>query len=353
MANDHFPHFTFSGDARTRGLAYGRTLSERIHAVFAHYRDRLFAKSDLSEAQLTARAEQVRALIADFNYEYVAELDAIAEAAGMPRWQIYVLNARTEILNAQVGECTSVCFPQARLLGQTWDWFEEFEEFAVLVTYEQPDDSHVFAFTEPGMLAKIGFNSAGVGVCLNFLEHKHALDGLPVHILTRAILDTDSVAAARACIERSGHGKSSHFLIADSDGDALSIEFMGAVSAEVEPTGTVYLHTNHCIFPGAPDDATEETSSSALRLASGRTCLDSNADRTFDVMKRLLLNEKGGDFAINNPYHPSVNFPSERLGTCATLMMDLARREIHVRKGPHGANPFRVYALDGTASVAA
>ena len=352
MAN-YFPHFTFSGDARTRGLAYGRTLGERIHAVFAHYHERLFAKSGLSETQLTERAERVRALISGFNGEYITELDAIAEAADLPRWQIYVLNARTEILNADVGECTSLCFPQARLLGQTWDWFEEFEEFAVLVTYERPDGSRVFAFTEPGMLAKIGFNSAGVGVCLNFLEHKHALDGIPVHILTRAILDTDSVAAARACVERSGHGKSSHFLIADGDGNVLSIEFMGAVLAEVERMGDAYLHTNHCIFPGAPDDATEETSSSALRLASGRSCLQSRAERTFDVMKQLLLNENGGDFAINNPFHPSVNFPSERLGTCATLMMDLAQREIHVRKGPHGTNPFRVYALDGTASVAA
>lgn len=349
----YFSHFTFSGDARTRGLVYGRTLSEQIHAVFAHYQERLFVKSGLSETALTERAERVRTLISNFNDEYVAELDAIAEAAAMPRWQIYVLNARTEILNADVGECTSLCFPEARLLGQTWDWFEEFEEFAVLVTYDRPDGRRVLAFTEPGMLAKIGFNSAGVGVCLNFLEHKHALDGIPVHLLTRAILDTDSVTAARVCIERSGHGKSSHFLIADDGGDALSIEFMGATSAAVEPAGDALLHTNHCIFAGAPDGGTEAGSSSALRLASGRSCLDTNSDRTFDVMKQLLLIENGGDFAINNPYHPSVNFPGERLGTCATLMMDLARREIHVRKGPHGANPFRVYALDGTASVAA
>ena len=352
MAN-YFPHFTFSGDARTRGLAYGHTLGERIRAVFAHYHGRLFAKSGLSDDELDERAERVRTLIATFNSDYVAELDAIAEAATVPRWQICVLNARTEILNANVGECTSVCFPQARLLGQTWDWFEEFEEFAVLVTYERPDGGRVFAFTEPGMLAKIGFNSAGVGVCLNFLHHQHALDGIPVHILTRAILDTDSVAAARACIQRSGQGKSSHFLIADSDGDALSIEFMGDVSAEVQPIRNALLHTNHCIFTGAPDDATEEGSSSALRLANGQTCLLSNAKRNAEVMMQLLLNETGGDFAINNPYHASVNFHGERLGTCASLLMDLARREIRIRKGPHSTNPFRVYSLDGTASVAA
>lgn len=352
MAN-HFPHFNFSGDARARGLAYGRTLSQRINAVFAYYRERLFAKSGLSDTQLNERAERVRTMISAFNGEYVTELDAIAEAAGVPRWQIYVLNARTEILNADIGECTSLCFPEARLLGQTWDWFEEFEEFAVLVTYRRPGAPDVLALTEPGMLAKIGLNSFGVGICLNFLQHKHALGGIPVHILTRAVLDCDSVKAARLCAARSGYGKSSHFLIADSEGDVNSIEFMGDTAAEVEPITTAYLHTNHCIFPGAPDDATEETSSSALRLDAGQTYLQNNAKRTFSVMQHLLSREDGGDFAINNPYHPSVNFPGERIGTCATLLMDLARRQIHVRKGPHDKNPFRVYALDHATSTIA
>jgi isopenicillin-N N-acyltransferase-like protein len=349
MAN-HFPHFSFSGDARVRGLAHGRTLGQRIHAVFAHYHERLFAKSGLSDTELNERAERVRAIILAFNEEYVIELDAIAEAAALPRWQIYVLNARTEILNADIGECTSLCFPEARLLGQTWDWFEEFEDFAVLVTYIRPSGPDILALTEPGMLAKIGLNSSGIGICLNFLQHQHALDGVPVHILTRAILDCDSVKTARLCIARSGYGKSSHFLIADSNGDVHSIEFMGDTAAEVEPLTTAYLHTNHCISPGAPDDATEETSSSALRLKAGRTYLHKNARRSFDVMQNLLSREEGGDFAINNPYHSSVNFPGERIGTCATLLMDLTRRQIHVRKGPHDKNPFEVYALEQATS---
>ena len=67
MSANHFLHFIFSGDARTRGLAYGRTLGERIHAVFAHYHERLFAKSALSESELIDRAERVRALIENFN----------------------------------------------------------------------------------------------------------------------------------------------------------------------------------------------------------------------------------------------------------------------------------------------
>jgi isopenicillin-N N-acyltransferase-like protein len=351
MTAEHFSHFTFSGDARSRGLAYGRELGVRIHATFARYNDRLFAKSHLSEQDFVERAERVLLIIEDFNSDFVTELDAIAEAAGMARWQIYLLNARTEILNAEVGECTALCFPDSALLGQTWDWFDGFEELTVLVTYERPNGARILAFTEPGMLAKIGFNSAGVGVCLNYLDHRHELDGVPVHILTRAILECDDVAGARRSIEHSGFGKSSHFLIADAAGDALSIEFMGANAAQVEQSCNAYLHTNHCIFPGAPADATEKTSSTAQRLARAQSLLASTPERSFAVLHRILTDEDGGDVAINNPFHPSVVFPGEQVGSCGTFIMDLPRGQMHVRKGPGATNPFRTYGLDGSISA--
>lgn len=353
MSGEYFPHFTFSGDARARGLEYGRTLGDRIHATFAVYHQRLFAKSHLSENDFMSRAGRVRSIINEFNPNFVIELDAIAEAAHMAQWQIYLLNARTEILNAEVGECTALSFPKSGLLGQTWDWFDGFEELTVLITYEREDGSNILAFTEPGMLAKIGFNSSGVGVCLNFLDHRHVLDGVPVHILTRAILECESVGQARHTIERAGFGKSSHFLIADTAGDALSIEFMGSRAATVEQYRGAYVHTNHCIFPDAPTDATESTSSTAQRLKRARALLESTDDRSFAVIKEILTDEHGGDLAINNPFHPSTVFPGEQIGSCGTFIMDLSRGEMHVRKGPAQTNPFRTYAPSGPASVAA
>ena len=346
MITEHFPHFTFIGDAQNRGLAYGETLRDRIHTTFEVYHERLFAKSRLTESDFIARAEHVRSIIMNFNRELTQELDAIAEASEMPGWQIYLLNARTEILNAKIDECTTVCFPQSALLGQTWDWFEGFEELTILVTYERPDGSKILTFSEPGMLAKIGLNSAGVGVCLNYLNHRHTLDGLPVHILARAILECPSVADARRSIKRAGFGKSSHFLIADVANDALSIEFMGASAETVEPYNTAYLHTNHCIFPDAPAQVTEENSSTARRLARARALLANTDERTFATLKQILVDTHGADFAINNPFHPSATFPGERIGSCGTFIMDLTRREMHVRKGPGETHPFATYAID-------
>ena len=252
-ATDRFPHHRFSGDAQARGIAYGATLGTRIRETFAFYQERLFKHSRLSPPAFEERAEHVRTLVSAFDRTIVDELDAIATGADLPRWQIYLLNARTEILNASVSECTAVCFPDSRLLGQTWDWFEGFNELTVMVSYEPADGPSVLAFTEPGMLAKIGLNEHGLGICLNFLDCPHRLNGVPVHILIRSILNQASVGSVCEVVRRAGFGKASHFLIADQSGKATSIEFIGAALREVGRYADVYVHTNHCVYAGAPD----------------------------------------------------------------------------------------------------
>ena len=157
-AIDCFPLYHFRGDALTRGLNYGESLANRIRETFNFYNNRLFKRSRFSVNEFKTRAEHVRTMLGAFDAELVTELDAVARGAELPRWQIYLLNARTEILNAGVSECTALAIPEARLLGQTWDWFEGFDELAILVKYSPDSGPSIFTFTEPGMLAKIGFN---------------------------------------------------------------------------------------------------------------------------------------------------------------------------------------------------
>ena len=46
-------------------------------------------------------------------------------------------------------------------------------------------------FTEAGLLAKTGLNDAGLGVTLNFLasDADGGLDGMPIHLLLRMLLE--------------------------------------------------------------------------------------------------------------------------------------------------------------------
>lgn len=339
-----FPHFCFGGEPQARGMAYGAELRDRIHATFALYTESLFAQSPFSTEEIRLRADRFRQIITDFSPAYTAELDAVAAGADMARWQIYALNARTEILNAPVAECTAMYFQDTAVLGQNWDWVAALEDLAVLVTWDLPNGRKVLSFTEPGMLGKIGLNDRGIGVCLNILFSPHKLDGLPVHVLTRALLDCGNLDEVRATLVRSGFGKSSHFLIADDSGNCCSMEFAGGQCFEVQPVDGALLHTNHCIAAEAVDMAAL-IPTTLERFDQGQRWLGQTATRDLAFMKQILLDDRQGPTSINSSYHPEALLDQQPVGTCATILMDLRRREMQIKKGPGHEGEFSHLAL--------
>ena len=124
------------------------------------------------------------------------------------------------------------------------------------------EDGHAFlSVNEPGMLAKIGVSTAGVGVLLNALdagthleeEARPALDGVPIHILLRAALDAGSYDAALARIEGCRVGTSSHIFVGAADGRSALCEFAGTTldvdrsnaPADRAAGAQFRAHTNH------------------------------------------------------------------------------------------------------------
>ena len=326
-----FPHHVFRGGPRERGAAYGEALRDRIEATLALYADVLFA--NVARDRLQQSAARARALVDAFSPDLATELDAVARGANLSPWQIHLLNARTEILNAPVDECTALYFESSALLGQNWDWVEALEALAILVTWELPSGRRILAFTEPGMLGKIGMNDAGVGVCLNILFSPHALDGVPVHVLTRAVMDCASLDEARATIARSGFGKASHLLVGDASGTCHSVEFAGGGRHECAPADGTLLHTNHCLAPAAADAATKSgTTVPRFEQACAHLAATSARDRA--AMETILLDDSRGATSINRAYTPEPLLAGQPVGTCGTFIMDLPQRQLHVKRGP-------------------
>lgn len=334
-----FPVIKLSGDARARGLSYGRQLGSRIHRTFAFYHDVVFRNAALPKAELQKRTVDLMALTRGVFPELVKEIEAIAEAAEIEPWCVFLLNARTEVLNASVGECTSLAVPETRILAQTWDWIRELEELVVITEVEKDDGQRFVTLVEPGMLAKIGMNSRGFGVGLNFLKAEQSLDGVPVHLVLRALLECSNLAEAREVIRRSGLGKASFIPVATATGEAAGFEFAGNGMAELEPVDGVLLHTNHCLSDRL---SSEMLGSSAERLATTAAHLANDAARGVEAMNRFLSDATQGENAVQCAYRARPELNGLEVGTCATIIMDLAAGAFHFRRGPDGAGGFDV-----------
>src|SRR5918994_7220262 len=116
------------------------------------------------------------------------EIDAIARGADVDPHFLRAANARTEILNG-ADECSVQ--GAGGLLAQNWDWHPDLAESTVIHIVEHGDQQWFATVTEAGILAKIGLNRHGLGVCLNILRTTAdgGTDGTPIHLLLRQLLE--------------------------------------------------------------------------------------------------------------------------------------------------------------------
>jgi len=340
---NQFPLITISGEPFERGLQHGTQLAAEIEKAVDFYRS-IFG---LAEDEILRHAEYFRKKIDAFDQSFVEEMDGIARGADIDPLWIVALNARTEILSRSPGvtnECTAVYFSEASILGQNWDWGRALEPLAVLMKIEPADGHAIFMFTEPGIIGKIGMNSRGLGVCLNILTLGHVLDGLPIHILLRAILECESLAQVESLLISHGGGKASNIMVADGGGNGFDVEFCDASSYRVEPRSNYLLHTNHYLGSAINSEQNPDFSSSYARFDRATQFLLDNSGRDVGAMRDLLSDESDRSYPIYREYLADDSV--HELGTVCTIVMELAQLKLHIRKGKGAQARFFEYNLD-------
>ena len=126
-----FPLVDVEGDARERGRQYGSLAAERI---------------------------------------------ATSRRIYMAAWTAGAGAARTELLYGEPADgCTgAVLLPERTggrvIVGQNWDWRPACREAAIVLRVTPERGPGFLTFVEAGMLARSGMNSAGIGLCGNFLN---------------------------------------------------------------------------------------------------------------------------------------------------------------------------------------
>lgn len=329
-----------AGTHREIGLQHGQRLRESISKTANFYNDVLFqGQFDLIEEQGNLYLSQID----QFNQGFGEEIRGIAEASDQPDWQIAALNARTEIYQkvdaSPSSECTSSFFPHTGLLGQNWDWMEPLEELIVVMQITRPDGHKILQMTEPGIIGKIGFNSKGLGVCLNILTGGANPPRIPVHILLRSALESDSLEEFKTTLESSPMGTYSNILAADSKGGFLDVEICGDHSRYLDYRDAPIVHTNHFLSPygESTDEATNELFASSRQRYARCNHLYATVDSDLDKFKLMLADEENAPNEICRAYRL---VQGNILGTVASIIMDLKNQALHITAGRCSNNPW-------------
>jgi len=361
-----FPVIDISGNAFERGRVHGDRARDRVERSLANYA-RLFSFHGMAWEEAQARSAGYRDLIGGFDAALLEELEGIARGAGRPFSEILALNARTEIMptsflsGTDSGECTAIAVRPREsatgetLLAQNWDWVGSQRESMILLRMRDGNEPGYLTLTEAGMLAKIGLNSRGLGLCLNILRSVFDGEGagVPVHVLLRALLKRESVPDAIAFASKLSFGGSSNVLMADRGGDVASLEFSPLGLRVVREEGGTLCHTNHFLHPEATGwQALHQPSLSTIpRLERARELAAVRSKQGIEDLKRLLRDESDGLLSICR--QPDLSLPPElQLESVASVIMEPVRGVMHVAPDVPSRSDYLPVALAGEPALA-
>lgn len=351
------PMYTLSGTPEEIGKQHGLFLKERIYKTIDFYKSAFKSsyKFDDYEEAVLKLAGYFKSAIGDFQNDYCLEIEAIADEISVDPLWIYALNSRSEIMNKfhfddviDPNECTALYFKKAKLIGQNWDWADDLENLAVItkINQEAQNKPNILMMTEPGIIGKIGFNSHGIGVVINFLH----IDGydpssVPSHILLRAIMDSKNISEAKTLLTKYGIGRTSNFIVGDKFGSHFDIEYAGDEYFIFDEGEDIYLHTNHYLGKLINTDPIEYASSFA-RYERGLELISQVKDQSLDTFKRILLDKENTELPICRKFAPSVTKFLENTGTVCSIIMDLVHLKMHITRGNPIENDFEEIDLD-------
>ncbi len=351
-----FPRIEIEGPADERGRQYGTRARSAIRQNVEVYLRLVEFHTGLGREAAYRAAATFGPLLEAHAPDLLLEMQGIADGAGCDLDDVLLLNCRSELMGA-MGECTALAAaPEVTrdgqvLLGQNWDWYTAVDTDPVLLRIRQPGKPEILTLVEAGQVAKIGLNSAGLGVCLNFLSHADRGQGLPVHVILRQMLGCAALGDAVHAAYGVRRGGAANVLLAHAEGEILDLELTAAAADFLYADAGWLVHTNHYESPRlrAGDTGLATSKSTLVRAARARRLLSAavaRRDVSRDTLRATLADHTYGAYAICRHADPAEP-PLQQTATRASVLMDLAARTLYLAAGQPCRKVYHPVSLAG------
>ncbi len=365
MEQVSYPVIRVGGGPAERGHEYGRLAKAQIHGTIALYKSVFVALAALDWDAACARAVKYQPIIEQFSPSSWQEIVGIANGASVRVAEILAINVRSEIMFQATGsplaaslaqECTSfglqpqVTASGAVLAGQNWDWLDGCRSNVIVLEVRRPDGPDFLTLAEAGLLAKVGLNEAGVGLCTNTLVSDGAEGslGVPYHVLLRSVLDAADGSSAAALLRDSPKANSANYVVVDHTGFVVDLETAPQDDSYrmLEPTQGVVAHANHFLSQGltGTDKYLARKPHSLNRVANLESSLRADGRLSIEDIKAALADHTDAPSSVCQHPRPEVR-SAERTCTLAGVVLDVSARTMHLAAGNPCTAPWSILSI--------
>lgn len=337
-----FDLISIEGEPLQRGRQYGARAARAIAGNIRAYLQLIEFHAHLAPQATLAAARAFVPALETYAPDLLEEMRGIAEGAGCSLDEILLINARSELMGTvRADECTALAAAADTtsdghtLIGQNWDWYPAMEIEPVLLSIRQADGPAILTLAEAGQLSKIGMNSAGLGLCLNFLQHVDQGQGVPIHVILRQMLSCSALGEAIHEAYGVPRGGAANVLLAHAEGDLVDLELTPVQADFMYGDAGWLVHANHFESPllRAGDAGLTTSMSTIPRAARARHLLAGAAGQvSLETFRTILTDHAYGAYAICR--HADLNEPVlQQTATRASILMDLSERLLYVAAG--------------------
>jgi isopenicillin-N N-acyltransferase-like protein len=222
------------------------------------------------------------------------------------------------------------------LVGQTYDMLELHQDYLTLLRLKPAQGPRQLVFTFAGIVGAAGLNEAGIAVNINYLSPRDVGLGRLHSVVVRQILASPQLADALTHPVVPPRAGGAHFLLADRDGNVVSVETTARRYAVFYPEGNAIGHTNHYLASWLKEVEYLRPGSiggSLARYTALHRFLRDQGDRlTVEALKELTRNHTSYPRSIC-AHGTDGEPPGSRTRTVAALVQVPADQTMHLTRG--------------------
>lgn len=356
---------SFSGSGYELGLQHGKELKKEIGEIISAWKKNtsssLGEDADLVLKDFFEYAEFDEA-IKKWRPELYEEIKGISDGSEQNFNDVLILNLLDEFWvyrnNLDNHHCSALGVPSRNgepgYISQNMDLDNYADGFQVLMRLNRTENSpEQLILTYPGLIALIGLNEEGIGVCVNTLmQLKASSTGLPVAFVVRHIINSTVKEDVLNFIQSVNHASGQNYIIGIK-GEVYDFEVSANKVARFDPNnenGTVY-HTNHPVVnddikpwfakydPNLDDELRPTSSNSHIRFKAVENRMTTNSAISDALIKEALRSKDNKD----NPVCRTINEDGKPFTFASVIMTFTKNPNIQIIAGPPDESDYKTF----------
>jgi isopenicillin-N N-acyltransferase-like protein len=261
MQTNTIPVITVSGDHYHVGQQIGKKLKPQIETLVSSLKEDQPQNTTWKDMlyQSNLFLSHCRAVFP----QYVEELQGIAEGAGVPFEEVFMLQCE-ELWESSVWHSSSIwthrgctdfaargkaTIDGSTLLAHTNDLSSSVENNLVILKIHVEGEPEFLGVSVGGIGFSAGFNAAGIALTGNQVDSNDLRPGVPRLMMVRAILASRRLGEAMNICLLPQRASNYNNVIADSSGEIYSMEGSATDCEPIYIVENILAHANHYVSP--------------------------------------------------------------------------------------------------------